>query len=120
MNDWLQWALVAGIWAVALLLLYGAVTKGPGMKIDVRLPGVSDHFSEIMLLAIIAIGVIYLAGAAIRENKAGEASAWTAVLMAIINAIKERWTQRSLDRMGASLANAPPSDPPTLPGGGNG
>jgi len=32
--------------------------------------------------------------------------------MAIINAIKERWQQRSLDRMGQSLANAPPANPP--------
>ena len=29
-----------------------------------------------------------------------------------VNAIKERWQQRSLDRMGQSLANAPPSNPP--------
>jgi hypothetical protein len=82
-----------------------------------RIAPPSDHASEIALLAIIAIGVIHLAGVAIAANKAGEASAWTAVLMSIINAIKERWTQRSLDRMGQSLANAPPSDPPaTLPG----
>jgi hypothetical protein len=32
--------------------------------------------------------------------------------MAIINAIKERWQGRSIDRMGQSLANAPPADPP--------
>jgi nitrate reductase gamma subunit len=72
----------------------------------------SDHFSEILLLAIIACGCIYLAAQAIDSDKAGEASAWTAVLMAIISAIKERWTQRSVDRMGQSLANAPPADPP--------
>jgi hypothetical protein len=72
----------------------------------------SDHFSEIALLALIAGGCIFLAGQAIDSDKAGEASAWTAVLMAIISAIKERWTQRSVDRMGQSLANSPPSDPP--------
>lgn len=72
----------------------------------------SDHFSEILLLGIIAGGCIYLAAHAIDADKAGEASAWTAVLMAIISAIKERWTQRSVDRMGQSLANAPPADPP--------
>jgi hypothetical protein len=71
-----------------------------------------DHIAEIVLLGIIAIGTMILAGMAISENKAGEASAWTALLMAIVNAIKERWQQRSLDRMGQSLANAPPSDPP--------
>lgn len=72
----------------------------------------SDHFSEIVLLGVIAIGVIYLASEAIDADKAGEASAWTAVLMSIISAIKERWTQRSVDRMGANLANSPPAEPP--------
>lgn len=71
----------------------------------------SDHMTEIALLGIISIGVIMLAKDAIAKGSAGEASAWTAVLMAIINAIKERWTQRSLDRMGANLANAPAVDP---------
>lgn len=72
----------------------------------------NDHLAEIVLLGIIAVGVMVLMGLAIRDNSAGEASAWTAILMAIINAIKERWQQRSLDRMGQSLANAPPSNPP--------
>lgn len=72
----------------------------------------SDHFAELIVLGIIAGGVIWLAGNAIDKNAAGEASAWTAVLMAIISAIKERWTQRSVDRMGQSLANAPPAEPP--------
>jgi hypothetical protein len=80
-------------------------------------PILSDHGGELILLGIIAVGVCALAGAAIYKGSAGEASAWTAVLMAIINAIKERWQARSIDRMGASLANAPPSDPPTLPAG---
>jgi hypothetical protein len=77
----------------------------------IRIPPVSDHGSEILLLGLIAAGVIYLAGQAIDADKAGEASAWTAVLMQIINAIKERWTQRSVDRMGQNLANSPPADP---------
>lgn len=80
------------------------------MTPKVRLP--SDHFSEIVLLGIIAIGMIFAIHQAISTDKAAEASAYTAVLMAIINAIKERWQQRSLDRMGQSLANAPPVDPP--------
>lgn len=78
----------------------------------IRIASPSDHFSEILVLAIIAVGVIWLAGAAIDADKAGEASAWTAVLMAIINAIKDRWAQRSMDRMGQSLANSPPAEPP--------
>ena len=72
----------------------------------------TDHFSEILLLTVIAGGVLYVMHGAIAANHAGEASAYTAILMAIVSAIKERWTQRSLDRMGQSLANAPPADPP--------
>jgi hypothetical protein len=78
----------------------------------IRIGPPTDHFSEIVLLGIIAVGVIYLGAQAISTDKAGEASAWTAVLMAIISAIKERWTQRSVDRMGQSLANSPPAEPP--------
>lgn len=80
--------------------------------IQLKIAPPTDHFTEILLLAIIAGGCIFLANAAIEADKAGEASAWTAVLMAIISAIKERWTQRSVDRMGQSLANAPPAEPP--------
>jgi hypothetical protein len=79
---------------------------------SIRIAPPSDHFSEILVLAIIAVGVIYLNGQAINANKAADASAWTAVLMAIIGAIKERWLQRSVDRMGQSLANAPAAIPP--------
>jgi hypothetical protein len=82
------------------------------------IPPVSEHGGELILLAVIAIGVCGLAAAAIWRGAAGESSAWTAVLMAIINAIKERWQSRSIDRMGASLANAPPSDPPAAPNAG--
>lgn len=77
-----------------------------------KIAPLTDHGSEILVLGIIAVGVMVLAGLAIRADAAGEASAWTAVLMAIIGAIKERWTQRSVDRMGASLANSPPAEPP--------
>ncbi|OHD00906.1 MAG: hypothetical protein A2885_13450 [Sphingopyxis sp. RIFCSPHIGHO2_01_FULL_65_24] len=73
---------------------------------------ISDHGSEVLILGIIAVGVMILAGMAIEANNAGEASAWTAVLMAIIGAIKDRWQGRSVDRMGASLANSPPAEPP--------
>jgi hypothetical protein len=90
----------------------GAV-KSP---VVIKIAPPTDHFSEIMVLALIAGGVIYLASGAIKTGHAGEASAWTAVLMAIIGAIKERWLQRSVDRMGQSLANAPATDPPTKQG----
>ncbi len=71
----------------------------------------AQNHGDTIILGIIATGVIILCGAAIWQNKAAEASAWTAVLMAIISAIKERQSQRSIDRMGASLANSPPADP---------
>lgn len=73
---------------------------------------VSDHFAEIALLGIIALGVIFLAYQAIETNSAGEASAWTAVLMAIIGAIKERWLQRSVDQMGSYVAQSSPGGEP--------
>lgn len=73
---------------------------------------ISDHGGELLLLGVVAVGAMWLAGMAIDADKAGEASAWTALLMAIVNAIKERWQARSIDRMGQSLANAPPADPP--------
>lgn len=82
------------------------------LPIQIKIAPPTDHFSEIVLLGLIAGGVIWLAAKAIDDGDAGEASAWTAVLMQIINAIKERWTQRSVDRMGQSLANAPPAEPP--------
>lgn len=73
----------------------------------------SDRAAEISVLGVIAVGVMVLAGLAIWRNNAAEASAWTAVLMAIINAIKERWTQRSVDQMGNQLAGSvPPSTGP--------
>lgn len=68
----------------------------------------TDHGSEIALLAVISVGVCLLAWRAIESDDAAGASAWTAVLMAIINAIKERWTQRSVDRMGDQLATSSP------------
>lgn len=75
----------------------------------------TDHGSEIALLAFIAGGVfiamsIGIAGAS--KAHPFDPSAYLVVLTLIVGAIKERWTQRSVDRMGASLANAPPSDPP--------
>lgn len=80
------------------------------MRPVIRIAPPTDHFSEIILLGIIAGGCIWLAGNAIEADKAGEASAWTAVLMAIISAIKERWTQRSVDRMGQQLGLSTPQD----------
>ena len=78
-------------------------------------PLFSDHGLEITLLGLIAGGIIYLAGKAIAGDNAGEASAWTAVLMAIIGAIKDRWNARSIDRMGDQLSQSTPRSDVPMP-----
>lgn len=75
----------------------------------------TDHGSEIALLAAIAIGVVLLLWRAIERKLIGtgfDVAAFLLVLQRIIEAVQGRWTQRSVDRMGQSLANAPASDPP--------
>jgi hypothetical protein len=79
------------------------------------IPKISDHGSEIGLLGFIAAGVFVAMCVGIWRASAQhtfDPSAYLVVLTLIVGAIKERWTQRSVDRMGQSLANAPPSDPP--------
>ncbi|HEX7856081.1 MAG TPA: hypothetical protein VF503_20565 [Sphingobium sp.] len=78
-------------------------------------PRISDHGSEIGLLAFIAFGVFVAMCVGIWRGSAAhpfDPSAYLVVLTLIVGAIKERWTQRSVDRMGQSLANSPPADPP--------
>lgn len=79
----------------------------------------TDHGSEIVLLGAIAVGVMVLMGlgqhSASLAKAAFDPSAYLVVLTLIVGAIKERWTQRSVDRMGQSLANAPAADPPAPP-----
>jgi hypothetical protein len=85
------------------------------MKLPRILPP-TDHGIEIGLLSLIATGVMILMGIGLRhatEEQPFDASAYLVVLTLIVGAIKERWTQRSVDRMGQSLANAPPSEPAT-------
>jgi len=74
----------------------------------------SPHGSEIILLGLIALGVIYLLARAISHDKLQglDVAAFLLVLQSIIQAIKDRWSQRSVDQMSASLANAPPAEPP--------
>lgn len=74
-----------------------------------------NHDSEILVLGLIAIGVMILAGIAIRGEAAPEASAWTAVLMAIISTIKDRWTQRGTDRMADQLGQSVPRAETPMP-----
>lgn len=65
-----------------------------------------DHNSEIALLAAIALGVIVLMGIG-HFSQTGERpfdpSAYLVVLTLIVGAIKERWTQRSVDRLGDQM-----------------
>jgi hypothetical protein len=81
------------------------------------IPPLSDHGSEIGLLSIIAVGVLVVTGVGVAhsvEAKPFDPSAYLVVLTLIVGAIKERWTQRSVDRMGQQLgASVPPSEGPT-------
>lgn len=63
-----------------------------------RQPHLSDKAGDTFVLGLIAVGVICLCGYAISRNAAAESAAWTAVLMAIINTIKEGRQQRSAER----------------------
>lgn len=116
-----QIALLAGIGAIVLLQGYRALSTGrPVASALVRLPGISDHFSEIALLAIIAAGVMILMGTGLyvagKTQQSFDPSAYLVVLTLIVGAIKERWLSRSVDRMGQNLAAAPaPEHPPGPP-----
>lgn len=76
-----------------------------------------DHTSEVILLGLIALGVMILMGfnhrQAVDAAQPFDPSAYLVVLTLIVGAIKERWTQRSVDRMGDQLAGSapPPSGP---------
>lgn len=81
-----------------------------------KIAPVSDYVSEIGLLAWLGSGVIaVLVIASFRGNISGDGAldvaAFLLVLQRIVEAVQKRWEQRSMDRMGASLANAPPAEP---------
>jgi hypothetical protein len=74
--------------------------------------GLSDHGSEIGLLALIALGVIGVMCFGLYHatpEKPFDPSAYLVVLTLIVGAIKERWTQRSVDRMGEQLQQSAPA-----------
>ncbi len=76
-----------------------------------RLP-VTDHGSEIGLLGIIAVGVFVVMCFGLGHAtpaKPFDPSAYLVVLTLIVGAIKERWTQRSVDRMGEQLQQSAPA-----------
>ena len=66
---------------------------------------------EIILLAIIAIGAMIMAGLSIKNKDASGAAAWSGLMMAIVNVIKEGRSSRTIDRMAATAAESPARDP---------
>lgn len=85
-----------------------------------RFPHISREGAEIVVLALIAGGVIWLLGKAIDkidpQTGAGalDVAAFLLVLQAIITAIKDRWTQRGTDAAIQMVGNSAP-----VGGGGN-
>lgn len=76
------------------------------------LPKLTDHGSEISTLVVIAVGVMILCGIGLHSatgDKPFDPSAYLVVLTLIVGAIKERWTQRSVDRMGQQLGASVPT-----------
>lgn len=73
-----------------------------------RLPRVSNHGSEIFLLWSIAFGLLGYMAYANEKGKDVDLAACLVVLTGIISAVKERWTQRTVDRMGYQLGQSQP------------
>jgi hypothetical protein len=64
---------------------------------------------EIGLLALVALAAACLAGWSIQKNDASGAAAWSALLMAIINTVKEARQSRTIDRMQEGLQRSAPT-----------
>lgn len=80
-----------------------------------RVPRPSDHLSEIVLLGLIAAGVLSVMWRGLKlatSETPFDPSAYLVVLTLIVGAIKERWTQRSVDRLGQHVADSAPADRP--------
>lgn len=94
--------------------------EGVRLKLP-KLPRLTQHGSEIVLLGLIAGGVIWLLGKAIdkSDGNAGafDLAAFLLVLQAIITAIKDRWTQRGTDRALEMVGNSTPVDSASPLGG---
>ncbi len=73
-----------------------------------------DTHLEIALLGVVALGVMILMGVnhynATAQELPFDPSAYLVVLTLIVGAVKERWTQRSADKMGEHLAGSTPTD----------
>lgn len=72
-----------------------------------------NNLLEMGTLALVAIIAGIMAGISIRSGDASGAAAWSALLMSIINTIKEARSSRTIDRMGQALSTSTPSDGPT-------
>lgn len=78
----------------------------------VTIPTISREGAEIVVLALIAGGVVWLLGKIIDKGGDGyDLAAFLLVLQAIITAIKDRWTQRGTDATVATVAALSPSTP---------
>lgn len=64
---------------------------------------------EIALLAVVAVVAGVMAGLSIKNKDASGAAAWSSLLMAIVNTIKEARQSRTIDRMQEGLQRSAPT-----------
>lgn len=77
------------------------------------IPRISNHGSEILLLATMAIGVMILIGMAIEGKLLDgkfDVAACLLILQRIVEAVQKRWEQRGQDAKEMQLAAAPAVD----------
>lgn len=77
------------------------------------LPRISHHGSEVMLLGLLGLGMIWLTGRALDKidpatGTALDITAFLLVLQRIVEAVQKRWEQRGLDRVTDQLAGSTP------------
>ncbi len=71
----------------------------------------NDQRLDVALLALVTIVVGGLAGWSIAQDRAGDAAAYAAILMAIVNSVKDRWSARTIDRQSEQLHASNPAKP---------
>lgn len=80
------------------------------------LPRVTHHGAEVLLLALLGLGVIWLTGRALDKidiehgGTALDITAFLLVLQRIVEAVQKRWEQRGLDRVTDQLAGSSPTE----------
>lgn len=98
--------LILGVAAILALQVYRAflnagdkVVRRPVIIFGCRRGGqLSDKAGDTFVLGLIAVGVLVLCGYAISRGEAAESAVWSAILMAVINTIKEGRQMRSSER----------------------